>query len=888
MSNKVEVIFEADDRGVIKTGREIGEVYGHMLPEVAKAWQAVEDAGDRAGKAAEGGMRRAKKAVKEYADTLIDAELRAQALAKEMERINKLSDFIGKRTAPVGPLNGLDTNAFSPLAQKVLPQTEADFRKAEIERRRFEKEMERVGSGAYSEIASGAQQAGKEVSQLTAKTRQLRQVGSELAQTLKGSVGSGSLFGDIIDLGGAAGGGPFTIAVGAIVASGYQLIKETERIREVREELLKFEESMANFGRRGGGKQIAGEVAQLIEARNALLDVANLGGGVRAQIEELNKAGLRKTPSKEELKELTDVSLLDRALAVVSNSKFQENLEKEIFAKRLKDPNQRDRALEDAGLVAGPRNQQELDNQILSGFDRFTDLQHRNQQTGRRNIFSDAERDFGLDVPKRNEEIDRLGVRFGDLSVKLEQGRIDIDSYKTGLRLLGDEGKRVVETLSRTKLAELEKAFDTREFKVEALERGIDVSALFGEKLAEIKKEAAAATKQLEEFNHAGADAGNVLEQQRKAEEQRKKLQEGADIALKRLERGLDGNNPAASILEQSSIRLDQFRKQFDDLGNDVIAKAEAINQKLTGLDLFKANIGSIEKIVRLQERLRRLNEDHDFEDAERKRKLEFGNRQASLETEIKELQRGSRFDEIEKAAETVRRLAQTPGLVGVELSKAIEEATRGLSIEQLRGGGLLHTRQDALVDIASSERSKEAFRKDPAEVRETRNFIAKARADFNEMVERAERGNRFGASSEDRQFAKTFDKARSQEILDREVIALTGRITPDKLRPDLRERERDAVTRQIERETEQRAQLEAAITQLSGAATQLSSSTQPLAELKQPILNFIEALAKGIGIDLTIKDNGASTVDLGTSPGADTLFGTAKDFAGGFMGGMK
>lgn len=165
--------------------------------------------------------------------------------------------------------------------------------------------------------------------------------------------------------------------------------------------------------------------------------------------------------------------------------------------------------------------------------------------------------------------------------------------------------------------------------------------------------------------------------------------------------------------------------------------------------------------------------------------------------------------------------------------------------------------------------------------MRETREFIEKARADFNEKVERA---------GKDREFAATFDKARSQEILDREVIALTSRISPDKLTPDLRERERDAVARQIERGTEQRAQMQAAITELSGAATQLGSSTkelkQPITELKKPIVDFIKALAKGIGIDLKITDEGKSTVDPGTSPGADTLFGTAKDFTEGIKSG--
>lgn len=56
MGNKVEVVFEVKENGVLKTGREIGEVYSRMSPEVEKAWREVEAASDRAGKAAAGGI----------------------------------------------------------------------------------------------------------------------------------------------------------------------------------------------------------------------------------------------------------------------------------------------------------------------------------------------------------------------------------------------------------------------------------------------------------------------------------------------------------------------------------------------------------------------------------------------------------------------------------------------------------------------------------------------------------------------------------------------------------------------------------------------------------------------------------------------------------------
>lgn len=342
--------------------------------------------------------------------------------------------------------------------------------------------------------------------------------------------------------------------------------------------------------------------------------------------------------------------------------------------------------------------------------------------------------------------------------------------------------------------------------------------------------------------------------------------------------------NPLLKPFVDHEERMKRIVENVGILSDGVVAKYEQMSERLRDVelrsarvDVFKEQIATLERINQLTERRIELESSTAFEDAERKRRLDFGERQASLETEIEELQRGSRFNEIEKASEAVRRLVQTPGLVGVELSKAIEEATRGLSIEQLRGGGLLHTRQDALFDIVSSERTKEAFRKRPAEVQAAEEFINSAQKEFDQAKQRAKLDPAFGA---------TFDEVRQQQLLDATTRAVLGRISPDKLTPDLRNRELDATKRQIEAEQRQYEQRQRQVDQFGASVTKFDTSIEGL---KEQFTNFAKALAAGLGLNISVTDSPSTTTQVGVAPSSlnSDNFSNAAEAGRGFLGGL-
>jgi cell fate (sporulation/competence/biofilm development) regulator YlbF (YheA/YmcA/DUF963 family) len=85
---------------------------------------------------------------------------------------------------------------------------------------------------------------------------------------------------------------------------------------------------------------------------------------------------------------------------------------------------------------------------------------------------------------------------------------------------------------------------------------------------------------------------------------QRGKLQEGADIAIKQLSRQLSSNDPLALFFDNNEIRIDQFRKQFGSLGDDIVKKYTEVSRKLTDLDLFKAQFDTFNKITSFQSQL--------------------------------------------------------------------------------------------------------------------------------------------------------------------------------------------------------------------------------------------------------------------------------------------
>jgi hypothetical protein len=293
MGNTVEVEFTVKDIGVVRTGREISDIYARMGPEVEKAWREVEQAGDRAGKAAEGGLRQAKKAAKEYADAALDAKLRAEEFAKAQERLQTIPKFAGKSLPPVGPINGLDTRTgsepFSPLAQKLLPQTQFDFSKAALEQRRLAQESERVTqltNKQWAAMQTGSNRTAQAIGLLGQGLSSI--AGVPNSQAISQIVGAADQF-QAVNAGIESIGGNFVkIAPAAgIAAAGLFLIKNVfDGIRESAEKSLAIVEKhnvVSRFGIQGGVEQSKRELQELRQLNDDVNKLIGVGDRESAQ-----------------------------------------------------------------------------------------------------------------------------------------------------------------------------------------------------------------------------------------------------------------------------------------------------------------------------------------------------------------------------------------------------------------------------------------------------------------------------------------------------------------------------------------------------------------------------------------------------------------------------
>lgn len=307
MGNTVEVEFTVKDNGVVRTGREISEVYGRMSSEVEAAWREVEAAGDRAGKAAEGSMRLAKKAAKEYADAAIDAKIKTEELAKAQERLQTIPKFAGKSLPPGVNVNGLDTRTgaegFTPLAQKLLPQSQFDFSKAALEQRRLAQESERVTqltNKQWADMQKGADRSAQAIGLLgqgltgivgVPKSQAIGQIIGAVDQFQAVNAGIESMGGNLVKIAPAAGVG----------AAGLFLIKSVfDDIRGSAEKSLAIVEKhnkVSRFGIQGGVEQSKAELQQLRQLNDDVNKLIGVGDRDSAQKlldeKDINAAELR-------------------------------------------------------------------------------------------------------------------------------------------------------------------------------------------------------------------------------------------------------------------------------------------------------------------------------------------------------------------------------------------------------------------------------------------------------------------------------------------------------------------------------------------------------------------------------------------------------------------
>ena len=263
MGNRVEVLFEASDLNVADTAQRMTRAVSSSASEIAKAWREVELVEDRVAVAAEGGMRRAKRAAKEYADSVLDAKLRVEELERQQERIQKSSGLLGRdlpinfsqRAFQGAPLQTGGTGVNAGLV------TEADAFKFREQQVAFQRQLRFV-----TQDGRGADNLQKTAQGL-----------STVRSALLGSSGipRGEAVGGLLDLAGA--GGKLSIGIGA-AAIGFSLIdKVFVNIRE-NSELIRRNVEKASVVKQfalGGG---------LEDTKNNILELRKLNEDVRKLI----------------------------------------------------------------------------------------------------------------------------------------------------------------------------------------------------------------------------------------------------------------------------------------------------------------------------------------------------------------------------------------------------------------------------------------------------------------------------------------------------------------------------------------------------------------------------------------------------------------------------
>ncbi|MGA9768398.1 MAG: hypothetical protein WBV94_05110 [Blastocatellia bacterium] len=363
MGNIVEVEFTVKDNGVVRTGREISDTYGRMGSEVEQAWRAVEQAGDRAGKAAEGGLRQAKRAAKEYADAAIDATLRAEELAKAQERLQTIPKFTGKSLPAGVNVNGLDTRTGSeplnPLAQRLLPQNQFDLSKVALEQRRLAQESERVRQITDKQFASMQKGADGTARAIGLVGQGLSSVaGVPNSQAIGQIVGAVDQFRAVNEGLETMGGRLTKIAPAAgVAAAGLFLIGNVfKSIKDDAEKVLKVVErfsALGSIGVRGGTEQTKTDLQQLQKTAADIdrLRKAGLDGDAQRLIEEtleskgagitdfLQRLDVATGRAKQLRVDTTDPAILEQQKQQESNRQKQIHDSNELNKIRLEQSN---------------------------------------------------------------------------------------------------------------------------------------------------------------------------------------------------------------------------------------------------------------------------------------------------------------------------------------------------------------------------------------------------------------------------------------------------------------------------------------------------------------------------------------------------------------------
>jgi hypothetical protein len=385
MPNRVEVLFEGRDLSVLGTAQQINRGITASAGDVAKAWREVELAEDRVGIAAEGGMRKAKRAAKDYLDTVIDARLKVEELAKQQERLQTLPSFVGK-SLPVD----LSSRSFrgAPLQTggtgiNAGAITEADAFKRTEQQIAFQRKLRSVT------------QDGKTAEDIQKAAQGLSTVRSGLLGI--SGIPRGEALGAVLELGGAGGG--IGLVVAAAVAGVALLTKTIIQLKEESAKLLKDAE------------QGAVKFTQL----------TNQGGQGNLFLSEANSKA-------EEIRKFLEDLDKGRALGVSPDALSLEDKIKKLTDGAARNEND----LRAASFVLSEQQKQrelkEFNLDPRASGNRFADAQKRFE-----GLASDR-----ISIQQINRELDGLRNQYISGAISLEDYNQSLDRFERGIRLSAD------------------------------------------------------------------------------------------------------------------------------------------------------------------------------------------------------------------------------------------------------------------------------------------------------------------------------------------------------------------------------------------------------------------------------------------------------------------
>jgi hypothetical protein len=178
------------------------------------------------------------------------------------------------------------------------------------------------------------------------------------------------------------------------------------------------------------------------------------------------------------------------------------------------------------------------------------------------------------------------------------------------------------------------------------------------------------------------------------------------------------GGDPYVDLFVKAGDKMDAFKEKAKELPASIYEAYKQANTQILSLDVFKAELAQSGRIAKLLSDANDVDRNREYDRNRLKSQQDSIDRQNKYEDELALLTSGRLNYERpgqrlqDRIALIKKSLSDSGG--ANDLSAAIEEATRGLSVETLRQYGLLGDRESALGRLSRGERVNR-LRIDPA-----------------------------------------------------------------------------------------------------------------------------------------------------------------------------